>query len=139
MVFSIVTLAVRINSDDASLFKDSAKHLDFQFKKCKSCMCWNWFYLQRFIFMCCDVSGRIFLLSLCWVAVNGYLVTLVLCIDFIVIAICMYRLNGRYFYFAKKKSFVLCLKSQKKSNFKPKKKISETHKQTLKNPKKKKK
>ena len=89
-IFSLFTLASRIINDDFTLFAEKWRNLDFTIKKCPIV---NWRYLYRAIFRICDVSGRIGLLSLTWIAINGYVTFALILFDFIIVCAVIYKTN----------------------------------------------
>ena len=82
-LFSLTTLASRVISDDATIFKENWESMDCNRKKCP---CFNPGYIFRWLFRCADVIGRIGILSLSWVAINGYLPAALIFLDIFVIA-----------------------------------------------------
>ena len=82
-IFSLISLASRIISDDYNVVHQSYRNLNFKYNEC---LCINLKYVIRVIYRWMDVIGRIGVLSLTWVALNGYftavLIALDLCIAF---------------------------------------------------------
>ena len=93
-IFSLISLASRIVSDDYNFVTSKYRNLDF---KCDKCPCINLFYTERVLFRWMDVIGRIGILSLSWVAVNGYCTAILIVLDAIV-AIILPWMTDELFY-----------------------------------------
>ena len=83
-MFSLTTLAFRLVSEDTTIFAENWKIFDYDIKKCP---CFNWKYVLRVIFRCMDVTVRISVLSISWIAFGGYFTIGYICLDFVVLAI----------------------------------------------------
>ena len=80
-IFSLLSLAARIISDDTTIFTQKWKESHFNIKKCLKCKWINKYYVYRFYFRFADIISRVCVLSILWVAINGYAVIILLLID----------------------------------------------------------
>ena len=71
-IFSLISLASRIVSDDYNIVSINYRDLNF---KCDKYPNFNLKFVKRVIFRWMDVIGRIGILSLTWVGFNGQLTT----------------------------------------------------------------
>ena len=94
-IFSLTSLASRIISDDYNVVKQKYRNLNFKYDEC---LCINLGYVIRVIFRWMDVIGRIGILSLTWVALNGYFTAVLIALDLFIAFIFTFKTKELCFF-----------------------------------------
>eukprot|EP01084_Bolivina_argentea_P017570 32806_1 len=83
-VSSIWTLTARVTSDDKLVLKDEWKHMLLSGHKCPYINYVNWRYLVRVVcWRFFEISSRVFILVLLWIAVGGFALIIIMCLELI--------------------------------------------------------
>ena len=86
--FSFATLSSRIISDDTIIFADEWQEIKFNLEECPVI---NKKYVARALFRISDVIGRILLLCITWIGINGYVTIGLMCLDCIIVGWFVYK------------------------------------------------
>ena len=95
-MFSLLALSSRIISDDKTIFNQKWQNAQFKYNQCPFI---NVRFICRLLFRLCDIIGRISLLTMSWVAINGYFTFVCLIIDFIIVVTGIYYFRKYVFFF----------------------------------------
>ena len=91
---SIYHITTKVIRDDKILFQSHAQTLNANCRNCKNCTdCVSWTYLQRYLFRILDISSRILLLTFLWIGINGFAITIVICVELISLIIIGFMLK----------------------------------------------
>ena len=90
----MISLASRIISDDYNVVTQKYRNLNFKYDEC---LCLNLGYVIRVLFRWMDVIGRIGILSLTWVALNGYFTAVLIALDLFIAFIFTFKTEELHF------------------------------------------